>query len=1507
MALSSILSSTASKSGVLGQTGKGYVSTGNAILDQYLDKGISVDSVSTLWDSLKPQDSALSKSGGLLSKLVSGIKGGLNALQNFNLGTLLSKLGMDKFLGGNFLKMLTNQYGLNLGLFDNLYADILNLSQAFGSTLLDSALMFGMSSLFSKFNITSAYDTMIRGICQTLRYQGADPNYNNTLLNYCLKMDLPKTLEWLDNFNETTYDINGSEWQRGLTAANNGAWEIAYYICEELYDKYKVYAGNSAKNNPALADKYKRAIISIFKTTLVHSYSNFSLDKVKKFCRSMGDCLSSYDILGSKDKKYHSTYRINTNDLNVLAKIVNVTKPSANGNNTSFSLSKGLTVDVDNVMKTEQYIDLRNTEMKKIYVYLTFASEKRDEDRMYNKEFHDRLKLPVLTSLQKATSDLYSGLLKSDTYKDLQQFVNGFLAGTIHNTIRMFDQTKIIPTIPERYGTSSRQMRFSDNDIGELPGELSDNTSSSSSPTNTSKTQDDIKKEKDNIIKDTVEFPAIFEELGVDPLTDFGIIDSYGLSETEIQNKIETLLKSNSRFVNTDTFSMLKYDPISSIYKYPHTFTLYSTIKDRYNELSDVNKELIRLWTLAVYLVKEFGEEYSIETLKTWFGDNVEETIYQTDEHGQYITDSSGNKIVVKTVTVAKRNEDLAEILNKFKRAVEEIIEYLTQNYGNKTFTVTFDNCGIGGQAPDSITKVKAYTAIGSALKPENPHSVGFLFYGWSSDINGENIWDFDNDKVNKDITLYAVWEISHLYMSRIYFDKVDNPTLSVNRLYGTIDNKTNKIYFKIRKNEVSSDGKYKARIINPRGTSSSVISGENIYDEINIVISDFERQTKRYVVDIEEIENNMSRLSYVGDNLEFASTPVLQYNGINGIELYSDVTSEGFTFSGWYYENFVSKAPNSFESTTSVQTKALFAKLEEATYNVNYFDKNHRAFSGNHQNNYISKITFSKAYKLDTPTKNGHVFNGYYKNSTCLEDDKISIIYKYQAIEDTDLFADWMTQDEYNTLHSEIIIGDIKFNIDDLVFSKGIIFDDGTSIIINDLGINEYNSSGVRTKSLNSSVPGVSSYLGIAILKTLRFLLVSFPNGIYSIYYKDTNDTEYKFLCNVKDKTKIKFFDGISSESILHMTFFRQLLHKGIVYRVTDQNTITYDDFTIIDDIDNEIIGISITGEDILYVLVKNVGVLQYKNFIPLIDGNGNYIRNPNMLCTIVSDWIVPSPFIVDYESLGTAYTSSSININTDDDFDIDDTKIIRSILEYYDTNNNDFHTYASIEGMDQYGNDITSEIEWKWALRNTDTGKVWVVSNFGGSSGLSPKIDVRRKDIILSRKKNSKMKALDNTGSLYIQNVTEHRLVTLHRNNYKKYLGWTLVKDGGYEVVITPKVIVQNSGGVLQNEAQLDLNETWFIPDLTVYFDSFNARKDSEVTRVWIDEHGVRRTGKVEDYEYDSSKTFENYDEYHKTDVKSFDDYKLKKQEQLSEELGEKTSLSSFEKYLKKSYGVN
>ena len=547
--------------------------------------------------------------------------------------------------------------------------------------------------------------------------------------------------------------------------------------------------------------------------------------------------------------------------------------------------------------------------------------------------------------------------------------------------------------------------------------------------------------------------------------------------------------------------------------------------------------------------------------------------------------------------------------------------------------------------------------------------------------------------------------------MSRIYLDRTDNPTLTVNRLYGTIDSENNKIYFKIRKNEASNDGKYKARIINPRGTSSSIVSGENIYDEINIVISDFAGEDKRYVVDIEEIDNNLSRISYVGDDLHFISEPTLKYNGNNGISLHTNLNREGYTFSGWYYENFVGEVHESFEATSAVQTKTMFAKFDEASFNVSYFDKNRAKFSGTHQNNYISKVTFNKAYKLDTPTKNGYVFDSYYKTSACTESDKVSVIYKYQATQDIELFSDWMTNEEYSTIHDEILIGDTNINISDITFSQGVIYDDGSSIIINDLGVNKYSSSGIRTETLNDSVPGVSSYLGVAIYKNIDFLLVFFPNGTYAIYYKGENDNEYKLLCKIADKNKIRFFDGVSSESILHMTFFRQLLHKGVIYKVTDKNTITYDDIVIIDDINNEIVGISITGEDVLYVLVRNIGVLQYKNFIPESDDNGGYIRNSHMSHTSVSDWISPSPFIVDYDSLGTAYTSSTINVNIDDDFDIDDVKVIRSILDYYDSNYNNFHTYASIEGMDENGNEVIRAAA-KFALFDLTTSRLTRIS---------------------------------------------------------------------------------------------------------------------------------------------------------------------------------------------------
>ena len=75
------------------------------------------------------------------------------------------------------------------------------------------------------------------------------------------------------------------------------------------------------------------------------------------------------------------------------------------------------------------------------------------------------------------------------------------------------------------------------------------------------------------------------------------------------------------------------------------------------------------------------------------------------------------------------------------------------QLYMEASHTVTFD-AGGHGTAPDAQT-----VTTGSKLtKPTDPTAEGYAFDGWYKEEALTNEWDFDNDTVTGNITLYAKW-----------------------------------------------------------------------------------------------------------------------------------------------------------------------------------------------------------------------------------------------------------------------------------------------------------------------------------------------------------------------------------------------------------------------------------------------------------------------------------------------------------------------------------------------------------------------------------------------------------------------------------------------------------------------------------------------------------------------------------------------------------------------------
>ena len=78
--------------------------------------------------------------------------------------------------------------------------------------------------------------------------------------------------------------------------------------------------------------------------------------------------------------------------------------------------------------------------------------------------------------------------------------------------------------------------------------------------------------------------------------------------------------------------------------------------------------------------------------------------------------------------------------------------------------TVSYDLNGHGSPQPDwEIVENNC-----CATRPDDPEEVGYSFLTWYTEPEPQNTWEFETDKVTKDMTLYAGWD-PHGY--KVYFD----------------------------------------------------------------------------------------------------------------------------------------------------------------------------------------------------------------------------------------------------------------------------------------------------------------------------------------------------------------------------------------------------------------------------------------------------------------------------------------------------------------------------------------------------------------------------------------------------------------------------------------------------------------------------------------------------------------------------------------------------------------
>jgi uncharacterized repeat protein (TIGR02543 family) len=261
--------------------------------------------------------------------------------------------------------------------------------------------------------------------------------------------------------------------------------------------------------------------------------------------------------------------------------------------------------------------------------------------------------------------------------------------------------------------------------------------------------------------------------------------------------------------------------------------------------------------------------------------------------------------------------------------------------------TVSFDTKG--GSTIDPI-QVEHY---GRVVKPTDPTKTGYIFSGWYKDSGGTYPWAFEDYSVTENITLYAKWRRAYtVKFSTNGGTKYDPVVSPVGEL---ITKPTDPV-----KIGYTFGGWYKeARCANAWDFDS-----DTVLDNITLYAKWTVNDSTIYDVSFESNGGSI--------------VTGLKANGGTTIKKPTDPTKEGYTFAGWYKESALTNAWN-FDTDVVTGAITLYAKWmgeTPVTYNVAFNSNGGSSITG------ISAEANATITKPTNPTKDGYVFDGWYKEA---------------------------------------------------------------------------------------------------------------------------------------------------------------------------------------------------------------------------------------------------------------------------------------------------------------------------------------------------------------------------------------------------------------------------------------------------------------------------------------------------------------------------------------------
>ncbi len=311
-------------------------------------------------------------------------------------------------------------------------------------------------------------------------------------------------------------------------------------------------------------------------------------------------------------------------------------------------------------------------------------------------------------------------------------------------------------------------------------------------------------------------------------------------------------------------------------------------------------------------------------------------------------------------------------------------------------YTITFESNK--GTTVNSIS----ITGGSKATKPTDPKLKNYIFKGWFTDVDCSdgNEFDFENDVIDGNITLYAKWELADQFY--ISFDSQQGSF--VDEVQVTKGGKITKPTDPTREGYVFA-GWY----LDKECSESKSWDFEN--NAIDIPITLYAKWEPKGNTPDDPIDPDKPVTKYTVNYDSLGGSDVDSVTDLaTGSKLSkpSDPTREGYRFVDWYKTNPETDSNAvvwNFETDTVTATMTLYAKWEQVYFDIQYVTEH----GIKPQTIFTDKLPDT----LDVLTERGYVFCGWY-----LEES-----YENKAVagspidQDTTLYAKWRIKNKYDEL----------------------------------------------------------------------------------------------------------------------------------------------------------------------------------------------------------------------------------------------------------------------------------------------------------------------------------------------------------------------------------------------------------------------------------------------------------------------------------------------------------